>query len=107
MPAYGSEPESQGGRRQGVLAVTFLILALATSYLPAPAQQRVAWSLRVTLLRPFLATQERLTEALQALATDPFFKAVLDRAQGRVDEAFTTSGNKRKGKTFRSWLAYR
>jgi rod shape-determining protein MreC len=63
VPAYVSEPEGPGGRRQGTLAVTFLILALATSYLPDAAQQRIAWGMRVTLLRPFLATQERLTDA--------------------------------------------
>ena len=61
MPAYGPEQETNGGRRPGMLAVTFVILALSTSYLPATAQQRIAWTMRVTLLRPFLATQERLT----------------------------------------------
>lgn len=63
MPVYGPEPEASGGRRQRTLAVTLLILALSTSYLPAPAQQRIAWSLRVTVLLPFLATQERLAAA--------------------------------------------
>jgi rod shape-determining protein MreC len=63
VPAYVPEPESTGGGRQGTLAVTFLILALATSYLPDTAQQRVAWSMRVTVLRPFLGTRELLAEA--------------------------------------------
>jgi rod shape-determining protein MreC len=63
VPAYTPEPERTGGRRQGILAGTFLILALATSYLPKGAQQDIAWSLRATLLRPFLATQEHLAAA--------------------------------------------
>ena len=63
MPAYGAKQETNGGRRPGMLAVTFVILALSTSYLPATAQQRIAWTMRVTVLRPFLATQERLAAA--------------------------------------------
>ena len=63
MPAYGPEPETTPGRRQGALAVTCLLLALTTSYLPGPAQHRIAWSMRVTVLRPFIATQARLVAA--------------------------------------------
>lgn len=63
MPAYGPEPETNGGRRPGMLAITFLLLALSVSYLPDVAQQRIAWTLRVSILRPFLATQERLLAA--------------------------------------------
>ena len=63
MPAYGPEPETTPGRRQGALAVTCLLLALTTSYLPGPAQHRIAWSMRVTVLRPFIATQARLVPA--------------------------------------------
>ena len=46
-----------------MLAVAFVMLSLSMSYLPETAQQRIAWSLRVTVLRPFLATQERLAAA--------------------------------------------
>jgi len=63
VPAYGPGPETNGGRQRGILAATFLILALSTSYLPASVQQRIAWSMRVTILVPFLATQDRLTGA--------------------------------------------
>ena len=63
MPAYGAERETGGGRGQVAVAVTFLIVALATSYLPDAAQQRVAWALRSSALRPFIATQERLADA--------------------------------------------
>ncbi|MBT3325229.1 MAG: rod shape-determining protein MreC [Gemmatimonadales bacterium] len=63
MPAYVSEPERAGVRRQGMLAIIVLILALATSYLPEIAQQRVAFGLQMTILRPFIAIQERLVTA--------------------------------------------
>ena len=42
--------------------------------------------------------RERLTEALQALAEDPIFKEVLDRAQTLVSRAFNKNASKRTGK---------
>ena len=63
MPAYGPEPDTTAGRWLRMLAVTFVILALSLSYLPATAQQRIAWTIRATVLRPFLATQDRLASA--------------------------------------------
>lgn len=47
---------------------------------------------------PSESGRERLTEALQALAQDPLFKEVLDQAQRKVDEAFTSTGKKSKAK---------
>ena len=41
----------------------------------------------------------RLTEALQALAEDPRFKAVLAAVQEKVGEAFTANGRRRSGRT--------
>lgn len=39
----------------------------------------------------------RLTAALGALAQDPLFKQVLDGAQASVDEAFTATGQRKRG----------
>ena len=39
----------------------------------------------------------RVRAALQAMAQDPLFKSVLDAAQARVDEAFSPSGQRRRG----------
>jgi hypothetical protein len=39
----------------------------------------------------------RIRAALEAMAQDPRFKAVLDAAQARVDEAFTTTGLRKRG----------
>lgn len=63
MASYGTEQEGAGGRRNFAVALVFLVAALATSYLPDAAQQRIAWGLRASVLRPFIATQERLTDA--------------------------------------------
>ncbi|HZL16477.1 MAG TPA: AAA family ATPase [Polyangia bacterium] len=39
----------------------------------------------------------RVRAALQAMAQDPLFKSVLDAAQARVDEAFTSNGGRKRG----------
>lgn len=43
--------------------------------------------------------KKQLVEALQAMAEDPLFKAVLGKVQDRVDKAFTPTGKKRLGKS--------
>jgi DNA repair exonuclease SbcCD ATPase subunit len=40
----------------------------------------------------------RLASALQAFAQDPHFKSVLDQAQAKVDELFTPTGQRKRGK---------
>lgn len=40
--------------------------------------------------------RQRLTEALGALAQDPRFKAILNRAQVQVDRAFTSTGRQKR-----------
>jgi rod shape-determining protein MreC len=63
VPAFGPDRETNGGRRQGIIAAVLLLVALAVYSLPEAAQQSMASSLRASVLRPFLATQERLVEA--------------------------------------------
>jgi cell shape-determining protein MreC len=82
VPAYAPEPETVGGRRQGILAAFFLLLALTASYLPAGAKQGIAWAVRSTLLRPFVATQEHLVAA-RLRARD------VDVLQARLDSVST------------------
>jgi hypothetical protein len=56
------------------------------------------------ILRQGLATDNddtgklRLSEALAALAQDPKFKALLNTAQGQVDQYFAPGGGKKRGK---------
>ena len=47
--------------------------------------------------------KRRLTEALQALAEDPVFRAVFVATQERVDEAFTNTGQKKKDEDPLGW----
>ncbi len=42
--------------------------------------------------------KRRLITALQAMAENPLFRSVLARVQERVDEAFNSSGGKKRGK---------
>jgi cell shape-determining protein MreC len=63
VPSYVPEPEDRGTRRQRALAALFLVLALMTLYLPVGGQQTLAWTLRASLLRPFLTLQETVTAA--------------------------------------------
>lgn len=62
-PPYAPEPDIAGGRRQGTLAVVFVVLSLVSLYLPADGQQQVAWALRASVLRPFIVLQGRLADA--------------------------------------------
>ena len=82
MALYGPEPERTPGRRQAALGVVFVLAALGMTYLPPATQQRVAWSLRATVLRPFLATQERLVEARWRAQRVEELQAQLDSATG-------------------------
>jgi cell shape-determining protein MreC len=63
VPVYAPEPEDRGARRQRALATLFVILALTTLYLPQGGQQSLAWTLRASLLRPFLTLQENVATA--------------------------------------------
>jgi len=63
VPPFAPEHERTGGRRQIVVATVLLATSLGTLYLPQAAQERTAWTLRATVLRPFIATQERLARA--------------------------------------------
>ncbi|NJD18186.1 MAG: rod shape-determining protein MreC [Gemmatimonadetes bacterium] len=62
-PPYAPEPEAGGTRRQGALAAVFVLLSLMALYLPESGQQQIAWALRATALRPFLAVQDRLVDS--------------------------------------------
>lgn len=63
MAVLGGDSDIGGGRKQSFLSVVFVIAALGLGALSQDAQQRVAGSLRASVLRPFLALQEGLTLA--------------------------------------------
>ena len=76
--AYGPEPKHAEGHRQGLLAISFLLLALVAAYIPAATQQSIAWSMRVTVLRPFIATQQWMVAAKDNAADVGVLRAQLD-----------------------------
>jgi hypothetical protein len=85
-------PGVSKGRPKG-MPITFLSTALLAQ------QDQVAAILEQALSEDSDDSgKKRLIEALQAVAENPLFKAVLTRVQARVDEAFSTTGRKRTGK---------
>jgi rod shape-determining protein MreC len=75
VTTFGHEPENQGVRRQRLLAALFFLLSALAIFLPAGAKQGASFLFRGSILRPFIATQQKInsarlrareTEALQA-----------------------------------------
>lgn len=63
MPPYGSEPESNGRRRDPLIAAVFLVAAFSTLFLAPPTQQTISTGLQLSVLRPFMGVQRRLEES--------------------------------------------
>ena len=85
MVAFRPEPESaEGQRRQNILAISFCILALITAYIPTEMQQSIAWSMRVTTLRPFIVTQQWVAAAKENAAEAVILRAQLDSLTASV-----------------------
>jgi rod shape-determining protein MreC len=71
VPSYAPEPENTGGRRQTALAVVVILLSLVALYVPQAGQQRMAWAMRYTILRPFIVLQGEIrASALRAQAVE-------------------------------------
>ena len=89
---WGLAPPGGKGRPKG-MPVTFLSTALLAE------QDKVAAIFGKALSGDSDESgKKRLIEALQAAAEDPLFKSVLQTVQARVDEAFASSGQRRRGK---------
>jgi hypothetical protein len=89
---WGLSPPGGKGRPKG-MPMTFLSTALLAE------QDRVSAIFEQALADDSDESgKKQLVEALQAMAEDPLFKAVLGRVQDRVDKAFTSTGKKRLGK---------
>ena len=83
--AFRPEPEhAEGQRRQNLLAISFLILALVAATLPADMQQSIAWAMRVTTLRPFIVTQQWVAAAKENAAETGILRAQLDSLTATV-----------------------
>lgn len=89
---WGLAPPGGKGRPKG-MPMTFLSTALLAE------QDRVAAIFDQALSKDSDESgKKRLIDALEAVAEDPLYKAVLGRVQARFDEAFTSNGGKRRGK---------
>ena len=93
MPPYGNEPESNGRSRDLTVALVVIVIAFSTSFLAEPTQQSIARTLQVSVLRPFIATQERLevsrvgaAEADSLIALVDSLSSVLSTHAVLVDE---------------------
>lgn len=78
MPAYTTENNDTGGRRQLVTTGGFVLLALVLNYLPGDAQQGVASLLRSTVLRPFVVVQDGIAGARVRATESSQLRARLD-----------------------------
>ena len=78
MAAFANETESTGRPRDLTIAVVLLIVALGTAYLPQRSQQRISSALQGTVLRPFIATQERFEEARMGAVEADSLMALVD-----------------------------
>jgi hypothetical protein len=89
---WGVAPPGGKGRPKG-MPMSFLSTALL------PEQDRVSAIFEQQLAEDSDESGKmQLVAALQAIAEDPLFKAVLARVQERVDEAFNSSGGRKRGK---------
>ena len=93
MATYGGEqPGSGEDRRQYGGAAFVLVLALVTLYLPVNAQQAIGHGLSVSVLRPFIALQESITQARLRASQVDVLQAELDSltealsARGALEE---------------------
>lgn len=78
MPTYGNASESRRLGRDLIVALVVFVLALLTSFLDEPDQQRIAAAFQVTVLRPFIATQERVERARIGAARADSLVALID-----------------------------
>jgi rod shape-determining protein MreC len=78
MPPYETERREQRSRRELVVSLILLGVAVILFYLPLPAQQWVSSGLRASVLAPFIWTQESLHRARIRAADVTDLQARLD-----------------------------
>lgn len=84
MPPYVTETEERGPRRQLMLTVAMLGLALGLRILPSAPQQQISSFFRGTVLFPFVLLQEGLAASrVHAMSTDDL-QLHVDSLQGLV-----------------------
>ena len=84
MSVYIAEPREPDGRRQLVVAGAFLLFALVLNVLPPTPQRWISGTVRVTVLAPFLWTQQRLTQARMQAVQSTDLQVRLDSLTQRL-----------------------
>ncbi|MBT8488665.1 MAG: rod shape-determining protein MreC [Gemmatimonadetes bacterium] len=84
MAPYDNESDSNGRGRDLLVAGIVLVMALSTSFLAEPRQQRISAALQVSVLRPFIATQERLEQSRIGAAEADSLMALVDSLSSRL-----------------------
>lgn len=85
MPAFGPpDPIDADARRQWVLALIFLALAVTLTALPRSGKDVVASALRASILKPFLGLQQLVVVAGQRTLDVQELQARLDSATARL-----------------------
>ena len=96
MASFTESPGEARGRRDLSVAVVFFVLSLVVLYLPEGAQSRLAATFRSTALRPFLLTQEILTQFRMQAEDAKVLQARLDSlAASLVSQAPLVEENRR------------
>ena len=84
MSVYIAEPREPDGRRQLFVAGAFLLFALVLNVLPPTPQRWISGTVRVTVLAPFLWTQQRLTQARMQAVQSTDLQVRLDSLTQRL-----------------------
>lgn len=84
MASYGSDTESNGRGRDLIIAGVVFVVALSTSFLAEPTQQKISAALQVSVLRPFIATQERLEASRIGAAQADSLMALVDSLSSQL-----------------------
>lgn len=84
MAPYDSDNDASGRSRDILVAGIVLVMAVSTSFLAEARQQRIAGALQVSVLRPFIATQERLEQSRIGAAEADSLMALVDSLSSRL-----------------------
>ena len=77
-PPYGNGSETNAKGHERTFAAAVFLVALTSTALPEASQQQIAFTLRASVLRPFIATQEGLNDARRRAGDVDVLTARLD-----------------------------
>lgn len=96
MPAYTTDTGPPAGRRQLVITCVLLVLGVVVASLPAAHQQLIASSIRGTVLRPFVLTQEAVADVRVRTESGDELRSRLDSMIAVLGTHYTLSEENRR-----------